>query len=46
MIARVLEINIGIKTQLFQVINRNNRTSCEMCSKLVIKTPERRDSHR
>ena len=26
---------------LFQVNNRNTRTSCEICSKLTIKTPER-----
>ena len=27
---------------LFQVNNRNNRKSCEICSKLTIKTPEQR----
>ena len=26
---------------LLQVNNRNNRTRCEICSKLTIKTPER-----
>ena len=26
---------------LFKVNNRNTRTSCEICSKLKIKTPER-----
>ena len=27
---------------MFKVNNRNNRTRCEICSKLTIKTPERR----
>ena len=27
---------------LFKVNNRNTRTRCEICSKLTIKTPERR----
>ena len=27
---------------MFKVNNRNTRTSCEICSKLTIKTPERR----
>ena len=27
---------------LLKVNNRNNRTSCEICSKLTIKTSERR----
>ena len=27
---------------IFKVKNRNNRTRCEICSKLIIKTPERR----
>ena len=26
----------------FKVNNRNNRKTCEVCSKLTIKTPERR----
>ena len=26
---------------MFKVNNRNTRTRCEICSKLVIKTPER-----
>ena len=25
---------------LFKVSNRNNRTRCEICLKLIIKTPE------
>ena len=27
---------------MFKVNNRNTRTKCEICSKLIIKTPERR----
>ena len=27
---------------MLKVNNRNNRTRCEICSKLTIKTPERR----
>ena len=27
---------------MFKVNNRNTRTRCEICSKLIIKTPERR----
>ena len=27
---------------MFKVNNRNTRTSCEICPKLTIKTPERR----
>ena len=30
---------------LFKVNIRNNRARCEICSKLIIKAPERRDSH-
>ena len=29
-----------------KVNNRNNRTGCEICSKLTVKTPERRHWHR
>ena len=29
---------------LFKVNNRNTRTRCEICSKLTVKTPERRSS--
>ena len=29
-----------------KVNNRNTRISCEICSKLIIKTPERRDWRR
>ena len=31
---------------LFKVNNRNTRIRCEICSKLTIKTPERRIWHR
>ena len=31
---------------LFKVNNRNTRTRCEICSKLTIKTPERRQWRR
>ena len=30
---------------LLKVNNRNTRTKCEICSKLTIKTPERRQRH-
>ena len=29
-----------------KVNNRNTRTRCEICSKLTVKTPERRQWHR
>ena len=32
----------AIDIYLFKVTNRNARTRCEICSKLIIKTPERR----
>ena len=31
---------------IFEVNNRNTRTKCQICSKLTIKTPERRQWHR
>ena len=31
---------------MLQVNNRNTRTRCEICSKLTIKIPERRQWHR
>ena len=31
---------------MFKVNNRNSRTRCEICSKLTIKTPERRHCRR
>ena len=33
---------IPANIDLFKVNNRNNRKRCEICSKLTIKTPERR----
>ena len=41
MIIRTIPANI----YLFKVKNRNTRKSCEICSKLTIKTPERRQGH-
>ena len=35
-------IDIPDDIYLFKVNNRNTRTRCEICSKLTIKTPERR----
>ena len=34
--------NIPAGNYMFKVSNRNTRTRCEICSKLTIKTPERR----
>ena len=31
---------------MIEVNNRNTRTRCEICSRLTIKTPERRHWHR
>ena len=31
-----------VSNYMFKVNNRNTRTGCEICSKLTIKTPERR----
>ena len=36
------ENSIPIGNYMFKVNNRNTRTSCEMCLKFIIKTPERR----
>ena len=30
---------------MFKVNNRNTRTRCEICSKVTIKTPERRQTY-
>ena len=38
--------NISVLICLFKVNNRNTRTSCEICSKLTIKTPQRRQWRR
>ena len=35
-----------VGTYMFKVNHRHNRTRCEICSKLMIKTPERRHSRR
>ena len=32
--------SIPVGTHLFKVNNKNNRTMCEICLKLTIKTPE------
>ena len=31
---------------MFKINNKNTRAMCEICSKLTIKTPERRQWHR
>ena len=36
------QTNIPFGNYMFKVYNRNTRTRCEICSKLTIKTPERR----
>ena len=43
-ISKILCIPAG--NYMFKANNRNNRTTCEICSKLTIKTPELRDWHR
>ena len=35
-------ISLPAGNYMFKVNNRNTRTRCEICSKLTIKTPERR----
>ena len=37
-----LKTTIPAGNYMFKVNNRNTRTRCEICSKLTIKTPERR----
>ena len=37
-----LNKNSPVGNYMFKVNNRNSRTSCEISSKLTIKTPERR----
>ena len=39
---RAQEANLSRHIYLLKVNNRNTRTRCEICSKLTIKTPERR----
>ena len=41
---RIIDFPVGI--YLFKVNNRNTRTRCEICSKLTINTPERRQWRR
>ena len=36
---RILIINYPVGNYMFKVNNRNTRTSCEICSKLIMKTP-------
>ena len=38
----LLRHNYPAGNYMFKINNRNTRTRCEMCSKLTIKTPERR----
>ena len=35
-------LSVPANISLFKVNNRNTRKRCEICSKLTIKTPERR----
>ena len=52
LIARILLTSIGIyiyfsaKIYLLKVSNSNTRKKCQVCSKLTIKTPERRHGRR
>ena len=39
-----LEINNPVDNYMFKINNRNTKTTCEICSKLTVKTPERRSS--
>ena len=41
-----LSLHLPANIYLFKVSNRNGRKSCEICLKLTIKTPERRELHR
>ena len=34
--------NVPAGNYMFKVTNRNTKTRCDLCSKLIIKTPERR----
>ena len=36
------ETHIPAGNYMFKINNKNTRTRCEICSKLTIKTPERR----
>ena len=37
-----MTVPFPVGSYVLKVNNRNTRTSCEICSKLTIKTPERR----
>ena len=37
-------VPVPVGNYMFKVNNRNTRTRCEICSKLTIKTPERRQA--
>ena len=39
-----LEINNPVDNYMFKINNRNTKRTCEICSKLAIKTRERRSS--
>ena len=41
-LSKVLKCHIPAGIYLFKVNNRNTRARCEICSKLTINTPERR----
>ena len=43
---KTVKIHISLGIYLLKVNNRNTRTRCETCSKLTIKTPERRQRRR
>ena len=38
--------DIPVGNYMFKVNNRNNRTRCEICSEITIKTPGRRQGRR
>ena len=42
----IFEVNHPAGIYLFKVNNRNTRARCEICSKLTINTPERRQWRR
>ena len=39
------KLHLPASIYVLKVNNRNTRTRCEICSKLTIKTPERRQGH-
>ena len=41
-----ISIQFPAGNYMFKVNSRNTRTRCEICSKLTIKTPERRNERR